>query len=133
MIFDVIHAIMGVVRAPVMTTTMQVASRILLVWLVLPFFGQQLLVPMTKLGVSEAAKEFVDFVVKDTSVVDKSANQLAYLGMIAAWSVAECVRYGYFVFQIGQTQIPYFLTWARLVWEGEDDARKADELTFLTG
>jgi len=113
MIVDVIHAILGVVRAPVMTTTMQVVSRFLLVWAVLPFFGEQLLVPMTELGVGEAAKEFAEFVVKNGSGVDKSANQWAYLGMVAAWCVAECVRYGYFVFQMGGQSPPAALTWAR--------------------
>lgn len=113
MIVDVIHAVIGVVRAPVVTTTMQVASRFLLVWAVLPLFGEQLLVPMTNLGVGEAAKEFVEFAVKDGTMVDKSANQLAYLGMVAAWCVAECVRYGYFVFQVGGQKTPAALTWAR--------------------
>lgn len=113
MIVDVIHAVIGVVRAPVMTTTMQVASRFLLVWAVLPLFGEQLLVPLANLGMGEAAKEFVEFVVKDGTVVDKSANQLAYVGMVAAWCVAECVRYGYFVFQVSGQKIPGFLTWAR--------------------
>jgi very-long-chain (3R)-3-hydroxyacyl-CoA dehydratase len=61
---------LGVVRAPVTTTALQVASRVLLVW-----------------GICEQFPSV-------------PANSLFYSSMLIAWSLTEVVRYGYFVFAL---------------------------------
>ena len=61
---------LGIVRAPVATTFLQVVSRIVLVWGVCEHFPS---VP---------------------------ANSLFYSSMLIAWSITEVVRYGYFVFAL---------------------------------
>lgn len=60
----------GVVRAPLFTTAMQVASRLLLVWVV----GYQF--PQT------------------------TKYSPAYSSMLLAWSITEVIRYSYFVFAL---------------------------------
>jgi len=65
---EVLHSVFGIVRAPVLTTAMQVASRFLLVW-----------------GIAD---QFPYTVSKST----------AYSTMLLAWSCTEVVRYSYFVF-----------------------------------
>lgn len=60
----------GVVRAPVSTTALQVASRVVLVW-----------------GICEQFPSV-------------PANSLFYSSMLIAWSLTEVVRYGYFVFAL---------------------------------
>ncbi|OCL07892.1 protein tyrosine phosphatase [Glonium stellatum] len=68
---EVLHSLFGIVRAPVMTTLMQVASRILLVW-----------------GIGYNFQPV-------------AATSPAYSSMLFAWSVTEVVRYSYFVFFLG--------------------------------
>lgn len=68
---EVLHSLFGIVRAPIMTTLMQVASRILLVW-----------------GIGYNFPQVV-------------ATSPAYSSMLFAWSVTEVVRYSYFVFFLG--------------------------------
>jgi len=90
---EVAHSLLGLVRAPVLTTVMQVGSRYLVVWGVLVSFGEQLLAP--------AGTETV------------TSNQMAYVGMLVAWSITECVRYGYFVFFLAGAKMPEALSWMR--------------------
>ncbi|TKA73409.1 hypothetical protein B0A55_04272 [Friedmanniomyces simplex] len=80
---EVVHAALGLVRAPLPTTAMQVASRFLLVWLVAFFF------PTT---VSQSR---------------------AYTSMLFAWSVTEVVRYSYFAVNLAYGRVPSWLTWVR--------------------
>ncbi|KAK0888544.1 hypothetical protein LTR57_025517 [Friedmanniomyces endolithicus] len=70
-------------RAPIMTTVMQVASRFLLVWLIAYFFP--------------------------TTV----AQSPAYTSMLLAWSVTEVVRYSYFAVNLAYGGVPFWLTWVR--------------------
>ncbi|KAK0284443.1 hypothetical protein LTR35_000947 [Friedmanniomyces endolithicus] len=70
-------------RAPIMTTVMQVASRFLLVWLIAFFFP--------------------------TTV----AQSPAYTSMLLAWSVTEVVRYSYFAVSLAYGGVPFWLTWVR--------------------
>lgn len=106
---EVLHSLLGVVRAPVMTTIMQVASRLLLVWGVVGMFGADLLVGQENVAMSRAIR----------SQHDKEIwrNQVAYLGMLVAWSMTECVRYAYFVFFLGSggnvKLVPSWLSWLR--------------------
>jgi hypothetical protein len=109
---EVVHAVVGLVRAPVVTTGMQVASRFLLVWGVLYLFGAQLLAP----SVGESAKQGLKSALgvgAGAGWTSKLANQYAYIGMLLAWSVTECVRYGYFVFFLANASLPDPLRWLR--------------------
>jgi len=58
----------GIVRAPIFTTAMQVASRVILVWAIVDQFPGE------------------------------TSKSLAYTTMLLAWSATEVVRYSYFVF-----------------------------------
>jgi very-long-chain (3R)-3-hydroxyacyl-CoA dehydratase len=66
-----------------MTTLMQVASRLLLVW---PIVNQH-----------SAATAYTPF----------------YASMLLAWSVTEVIRYSYFVFNLSGGSVPAWLTWLR--------------------
>lgn len=80
---EVAHAAFGLVRAPLLTTLMQVASRLLIVWGIAYPFPQS------------------------------TAHSPAFAGMLIAWSVTEVIRYSYFVFLLGSGRIPSFLSWLR--------------------
>ncbi|OCK74535.1 PTPLA-domain-containing protein [Lepidopterella palustris CBS 459.81] len=82
-VLEVMHSLFGIVRAPVTTTLMQVASRLLLVW------GIGYNFPQT------------------------TATSPAYASMLVAWSFTEVVRYSYFVFVLGGAGVPGALGWLR--------------------
>jgi len=92
---EVAHSLLGLVRAPLLTTLMQVGSRYLVVWGVLVSFGEQL------------------FATAGLGAETVTSNQMAYIGMLVAWSVTECVRYGYFVFFLAGAKMPQGLSWMR--------------------
>jgi very-long-chain (3R)-3-hydroxyacyl-CoA dehydratase len=62
---------------------MQVASRFLLVWIVIFYFP----------GLASASK--------------------AYSSMLFAWSLTEVIRYSYFAVNLAYGSVPPFLTWLR--------------------
>ncbi|KAI9655887.1 MAG: hypothetical protein M1831_004732 [Alyxoria varia] len=119
---EVLHSALGLVRAPILTTVMQVASRLLLVWGVVSIFGDVLLVggDVRKKAIwgkgslvrdrelQKLAKEQQEYL---------GPNQVAYFGMLVAWSVTEVVRYGYFTFFLASgsnlQNVPRKLIWAR--------------------
>ncbi|KAK5137322.1 hypothetical protein LTR08_000292 [Meristemomyces frigidus] len=80
---EVLHAAIGLVRAPLLTTIMQVASRFLLVWGVVANF------PVT------------------------SSASPAYSTMLLAWSITEVIRYTYFAVNLAYGYVPSGLTWLR--------------------
>ncbi|KAK8232557.1 tyrosine phosphatase-like protein [Phyllosticta capitalensis] len=85
-LLEPLHSVLGVVRAPLLTTAMQVSSRLLLVW-----------------GI---AWLFPDAVT--------TSSGWPWAGMLVAWSVTEVVRYGYFVCVLGRGgRVPAALVWAR--------------------
>jgi very-long-chain (3R)-3-hydroxyacyl-CoA dehydratase len=89
-LLEILHSLVGLVRAPVMTTAMQVASRIFVVWGVLyPFHGG--IIGQDKVG------------------------EWGYLGCLLAWGVTECIRYGFFVMQVngGVESVPGWWQWLR--------------------
>ncbi|KAK6438715.1 hypothetical protein LTR95_005076 [Oleoguttula sp. CCFEE 5521] len=80
---EVVHSAIGLVRAPLLTTLMQVASRFLLVWGIAFFFpGSTALSP-------------------------------AYTSMLLAWSLTEVIRYSYFVINLTYGFVPDAITWLR--------------------
>lgn len=115
-IAEILHSLLGLVRAPVTTTGMQVASRLLLVWGIVWLFGQQLLTSSTDNRPWGKGSLMRDRYGKEQESAARW-NQLGYLGMMTAWSVTECVRYGYFTFFLvsdgNTTSMPEWLRWAR--------------------
>ncbi|PWY87222.1 PTPLA-domain-containing protein [Aspergillus sclerotioniger CBS 115572] len=93
-LLEILHSILGLVRAPVFTTVMQVASRILLVWgIMFPFQGQ---------------------IVGDTgSGSEVKVGDWAFLGCMAAWGVTEVIRYGFFALQVSGVGVPGVWAWLR--------------------
>lgn len=97
-LLEVIHALVGLVRASPVTTGMQVASRLLLVWGVLERYPAMVSTTNTW---GRAAKGM-------------AGADIAFTGMILAWSVTEVIRYGYFVYTLGiSPRLPSWLTWLR--------------------
>ncbi|KAK7516281.1 tyrosine phosphatase-like protein [Phyllosticta citriasiana] len=88
-LLEPLHSLLGVVRAPLLTTLMQVSSRLLLVW------GIAWLFP--------------------AAITSGGADGgWAWAGMLVAWSVTEVVRYGYFACALGRGgRVPNALVWAR--------------------
>ncbi|KAL4872913.1 hypothetical protein BDV12DRAFT_192846 [Aspergillus spectabilis] len=91
-ILEILHSLVGLVRAPVLTTAMQVASRLFVIWVVLyPFHGA--IVGVDKVG------------------------EYAYLGCMLAWGITETIRYGYFTMHLngGVETVPKWWNWLRCV------------------
>lgn len=74
---------LGIVRAPLLTTLMQISSRFLLVWLIAYPFSAT------------------------------TSHSPAYSTMLLAWSVTEVIRYSYFVFSLSGLGVPKFWAWLR--------------------
>lgn len=89
-LLEVLHSLIGLVRAPVMTTAMQVASRLLVVWGILAQFGGDIV------GAKNA-----------------QTGDYAYLGCVAAWGITEVIRYGFFAITLSGGSVPAWWTWLR--------------------
>jgi very-long-chain (3R)-3-hydroxyacyl-CoA dehydratase len=97
-LLEVVHAVSGVVRASPLTTAMQVASRILVVWVVLDTFPEIVLRTNTY-GRFEAGS---------------TTGPVAFAGILLAWGVTEIIRYGFFVWKAAVSEkVPDALTWLR--------------------
>ncbi|EXJ84084.1 hypothetical protein A1O3_04751 [Capronia epimyces CBS 606.96] len=95
---EVIHAVVGLVRASPLTTAMQVASRILVVWVVLDIFPQ-IVVKTNIFGRPEAGS---------------TTGPIAFAGILLAWGTTEIIRYGFFVWKASISErVPEALTWLR--------------------
>jgi very-long-chain (3R)-3-hydroxyacyl-CoA dehydratase len=112
-VLEIIHSLLGLVKAPVMTTGMQVASRLLVVWGVLAMF------PEVVVGRdSDFAGGWLGGWIGGLGggfrkrKVGKG-GELAELGCLTAWGVTECVRYGYFVYNLRGYGVPAWLKWLR--------------------
>lgn len=85
-ILEVFHSAVGLVRAPVGTSAIQISSRILLSWGVVWLFSNRY----------------------------ELFSSPAYFTMVFAWSVTEIVRYGYYVASlVGSDGAPALLKWLR--------------------
>ncbi|KAJ3377465.1 hypothetical protein HDU92_008250 [Lobulomyces angularis] len=82
-VLEIFHALLGLVKTPVITTIIQVFSRLTLVWLICYNFNQ-----------TSVTKEF------------------AYSSMVFAWSVTEIIRYSYYGLNLLGFN-PKFLVWCR--------------------
>jgi very-long-chain (3R)-3-hydroxyacyl-CoA dehydratase len=113
---EILHSLIGVVRAPVTTTAMQVASRFVVVWGIMYAFREG-----SELYDGVLSKYFPDvpFVRQFTSeglmgVPGKiQYGDLAFFGCMFAWGITECIRYGFFVLQLGGLEVPGWWQWLR--------------------
>lgn len=101
---EIVHSLVGLVRAPVVTTAMQVASRFLVVW-----------------GVMFAFHEGSDYTPEGAGILGAAARDTQYgdygfLGCMFAWGITECIRYGFFAMQLAGVGVPGFWLWLRYVF-----------------
>ena len=97
-LLEIAHAIVGLVRASPLTTAMQVASRILVVWVVLGMFPQ----------IVSTTNSF------GRSVAGSTLGPIAFSGILVAWGTTEVIRYGFFVWKAAISErVPASLTWLR--------------------
>lgn len=112
---EIFHSLIGIVRAPVVTTGMQVASRFLLVWGVLFAFPE--VVRGNKIVVNGRVFETFDSLDGGgagwESLMPEGAT--AFVSLVLAWSVTECIRYAFFAVSIGygSGRVPKWLVWLR--------------------
>lgn len=91
-LLEIVHSLVGIVRAPLVTTAMQVASRLMVVWGVMYPFGGKIV------GSSTGKVQIGDY---------------AFLGCLFAWGITECIRYGFFVLQVSGLKVPGWWMWLR--------------------
>ena len=97
-LLEVVHAAIGLVRASPVTTAMQVASRIMLVWGVLTPYPEII-----------ATKNVLGRTLEGTT-----SGPVALAGCHLAWGITEMIRYGFFVWKEGVSDtIPSWLMWLR--------------------
>lgn len=97
-LLEIVHSVVGLVRASPVTTAMQVASRIVVVWGVLTLYPE-IVATTTPFG-------------RDTA--GSTTGPIAFAGILMAWGVTEIIRYGFFVWKEGiSPTIPTWLTWLR--------------------
>jgi len=97
-LLEVAHAALGLVRASPVTTAMQVASRIMLVWGILTPFPE-IVMTSNAFGRHQAGT---------------TGGPVALAGCHLAWGVTEMIRYGFFVWKEGVSDaIPGWLMWLR--------------------
>ncbi|KAI9179170.1 hypothetical protein H9P43_005832 [Blastocladiella emersonii ATCC 22665] len=82
-VFEIVHAVLGIVKSPIITTATQIASRLLIVWVTLH-------------GVTDAAVQ----------------QHWTFLTLIVAWCSTEIVRYSFYGLSQVNVK-PYFLVWLR--------------------
>jgi very-long-chain (3R)-3-hydroxyacyl-CoA dehydratase len=102
---EILHSLLGIVRAPVMTTAMQVASRLLLVWGVMYLFHDR--------GDGHGGIVGGDFQEALPYGPGAKVGDYAFLGCLGAWGVTECIRYGFFALQVWGSGVPSWWTWLR--------------------
>lgn len=96
-------------RAPLVTTAMQVASRLLLVWGVMYPFGMLGLGGDVIVGTGGSASGV-------SGALDAKLGDYAFAGCLGAWGVTECIRYGFFALQVSGLGVPGFWSWLRCVF-----------------
>lgn len=97
-LLEVVHALVGLVRASPLTTAMQVASRILVVWAVLELYPE-IVVTTNSFG---------------RSTPGSTTGPIAFSGILLAWGITEIIRYGFFVWKAAVSErVPAALTWLR--------------------
>jgi very-long-chain (3R)-3-hydroxyacyl-CoA dehydratase len=97
-LLEIVHATFGLVRASPLTTAMQVASRLVVVWVVLDMFPQ-IVSTTNSIG---------------RSVPGSTLGSAAFAGILMAWGTTEIIRYGFFVWRASiSDKAPAALAWLR--------------------
>lgn len=97
-LLEIVHAAVGLVRASPVTTALQVASRLFIVWGILNVYPQ-IVVYQNTFGRDEPGLYGAPH---------------AFAGLIVAWSITECIRYAFFVWKEAVSErVPAWLTWLR--------------------
>ncbi|EZF75939.1 hypothetical protein H105_02645 [Trichophyton soudanense CBS 452.61] len=110
---EILHSLFGLVRASAVTTTMQVASRLLLVWGVMYVFSPfSPTLPIFEFDGTGVNKYFL----LGHGMRSAQLSDWGFIGCLFAWGVTECIRYGFFVFQISGQGIPKAILWLRLAF-----------------
>lgn len=97
-LLEILHSLFGLVRASVVTTAMQVASRIVVVWGVMHLFSQ------TAVGAEDGILG---------GGGEARLGDWGFIGCLSAWGVTECIRYGFFTLQLSGLEAPKWLLWLR--------------------
>ncbi|KAL1999472.1 hypothetical protein VTN02DRAFT_4461 [Thermoascus thermophilus] len=128
---EILHSLLGVVRAPVFTTFLQVASRVLVVWGVMFLFRDR--------------GDGYGGIVGGLAPTGAKLGDWAFLGCLGAWGITECIRYGFFALQVWGKGVPGWWLWLRyntfyvlypigitsenvLIWLALEPARQLDPL-----
>lgn len=82
-LLEIVHSASGLVRSPLLTTILQVSSRLFLIWAVVDRYPSS------------------------------TGSSIFYSSMLLAWSVTEVIRYSYFVWNLQGNGVPGFMTWLR--------------------
>ncbi|BCR85474.1 putative membrane protein [Aspergillus chevalieri] len=99
-IVEILHAALGITRAPVFTTFTQVFTRCVQVWAIDRGYPQ-LFSPSPASGVGVGQSE-------------PGLGATIYAAMLFAWSLADVVRYSYFVILLAESvTVPGWLKWLR--------------------
>ncbi|PWY87707.1 PTPLA-domain-containing protein [Aspergillus heteromorphus CBS 117.55] len=122
-LLEILHSVVGLVRAPVFTTAMQVASRILLVWGIMYLFREGgVAVAGTGAGAGAGAGEAGRKGIVGVEGMEGGEEQMqvqvqvadyGFLGCVFAWGITECIRYGFFVLQVSGLGVPAWWAWLR--------------------
>lgn len=106
---EIFHSLFRLVRASVVTTAMQVASRLLVVWGVLYLFSEE--------AVGAGRGIVGGRMLNSRGQVGDGGKwgDWAFIGCLSAWAVTECIRYGFFVFQLRGKGVPAWVSWLRYV------------------
>ena len=97
-LLEIVHAAVGLVRASPVTTALQVASRVVVVWGIMDMFPS-IIITNNMFG---------------RDAPGPNGTVYAFAGCILAWGITEIIRYGFFVWKEGiNPAIPAWLTWLR--------------------
>lgn len=108
---EILHSLVGIVRAPLLTTAMQVSSRFVVVWGVMFAFGEW---SSSSLSSHLGRDQLVPTGAGLVGVPGKTQYcDFAFLGCMFAWGITECIRYGFFAMQLGGVSVPGWWLWLR--------------------
>lgn len=95
-ILEIFHAAAGLVRSPVVVTTMQICSRLWIVWLII------------ELAPAETTTSEIPILALDGTTY----LRLSYITLITCWSFADMIRYAFYAFKEAGMN-PYVVLWLR--------------------
>jgi len=114
-LLEILHSLLGFVRAPIFTTFLQVMSRIVVVWGVMFLFHEGSMFVQPGDGIIGGDYEGLLEGNGTLTAVGPGAKpgDYAFLGCLAAWGITECIRYGYFALQCLGKSVPQWWTWLK--------------------